>query len=288
MIEKAASLWGRPAQRSLDRSALAEAIEQLTRALAAIAELPSNPALRREQIRLQIALIAPLTHVKGHAAPEIKAAVERARLLIEQAETQGEPPEDPLLLFSVLYGFWVTKLAAFDGNAMCDLGEQFLALAEKQPTTPPLVMGHRIMGFSLVCTGNIVDGRAHLNRAIGLYDPVRERPLATRFASDGKVASLSFRSVALWLLGYADAARADTDLAIPAHGTGLRHPVSAAARTARSAATPAPRIATGKWSIALRPGRLRHLISNSSTAKASFGQCRNRAFSAHMPSRRAS
>jgi hypothetical protein len=30
---------------------------------------------------------------------------DEARLLIEQAEAHGEPPEDPLLLFSVLYGF---------------------------------------------------------------------------------------------------------------------------------------------------------------------------------------
>ena len=30
--------------------------------------------------------------------------------LIEQAEALGEPPEDPLLLFSVLYGFWVGDL----------------------------------------------------------------------------------------------------------------------------------------------------------------------------------
>ena len=46
-------------------------------------------------------------HVKGYAAVETKAAAERARLLIEQAEALGEPTEDPLLLFSVLYGFWV-------------------------------------------------------------------------------------------------------------------------------------------------------------------------------------
>ena len=39
-----------------------------------------------------------------------KAAAERARLLIEQAEALGEPPEDPLLLFSVLYGVWVANL----------------------------------------------------------------------------------------------------------------------------------------------------------------------------------
>jgi hypothetical protein len=38
---------------------------------------------------------------KGYAAPEPKAAVERARVLIEQAETLGEQLEDPLLLFSV-------------------------------------------------------------------------------------------------------------------------------------------------------------------------------------------
>ena len=78
-------------------------------ALDQIATLPATPALRREQIKLQVALITPLMHTKGYAAPETKAAVEQARLLIEQAEALGEPPEDPLLLFSVLYGFWVAN-----------------------------------------------------------------------------------------------------------------------------------------------------------------------------------
>ena len=113
LIEKAAFLWGKAGQRSLERSALVEAAEQLTRALAQIAALPATPALRRDQIRLQVALTTPLLHVKGYAAPETKAAAERARLLIEQAEALGEPPEDPLLLFSVLYGFWVANLVAF-------------------------------------------------------------------------------------------------------------------------------------------------------------------------------
>jgi class 3 adenylate cyclase len=105
-IEKAVGLWGKAGQRSLQRSALMEALEQVNRALDQIATLPSTPALRRTEINLQVALITPLRHVKGYAAPETKAAVEQARLLIEQAEALGEPPEDPLLLFSVLYGFW--------------------------------------------------------------------------------------------------------------------------------------------------------------------------------------
>ena len=68
LIEKAAGLWGKAGQRSLARSALVEAAAQLTRALEQIATLPGTPALRREQIKLQVALITPLIHVKGYAA----------------------------------------------------------------------------------------------------------------------------------------------------------------------------------------------------------------------------
>ena len=155
LTEAAIEWWGKAGQRSLERSALVEAAEQLTRALDQIATLPATPALRREQIKLQVALITPLMHVKGYAAPETKAAAERARLLIEQAEALGEPPEDPLLLFSVLYGFWVANYVAFNGDVMRELAAQFLALAEKQGATAPLMVGHRLMGMSLLHTGDI-------------------------------------------------------------------------------------------------------------------------------------
>jgi class 3 adenylate cyclase/predicted ATPase len=214
LIEKAANLWGKAGQRSLARSALVEAIEQLTRALDQIAALPATPALRREQIKLQVALITPLIHVKGHAAPETKAATERARLLIEQAEALGEPPEDPLLLFSVLYGFWIATYLAFNGDVMRELAAQFLALAEKQGATVPLMIGHRVMGLSLLETGDIAEGRAHYDQAIALYDPAEHRPLAARFGQDAGVSILSYRSKALWLLGYPDAAVADTNQAL--------------------------------------------------------------------------
>jgi predicted ATPase len=183
LIEKAAGQWGKAGQRSLERSALVEAVEQLTRALGQIEALPATPALRREQIRLQVLLINPLMHVKGFAAPETKAVVERARLLIEQAEALGEPPEDPLLLFSVLYGFWVASYVAFNGDEGRELAGEFLAFAEKQRATVPLMVGHRLVGVSLMCTGDIAEGKAHLDHAIALYDPAEHRPLATRFGA---------------------------------------------------------------------------------------------------------
>ena len=214
LIEKAAGWWGKAGQRSLARSALVEAAEQLTRALGQIATLPPSAELRRAEIRLQVALINPLLHVKGYAAPESKAAVERARLLIERAEALGEPSEDPLLLFSVLYGSWVASFIAFNGDVMRELATRFLELAKKQGATVPIMIGHRLMGTTLTATGDIAKARAHHDQGIALYDPAKHRPLVTRFGQDAGVTGLSFRSLTLWFLGYPEAALADTDHAL--------------------------------------------------------------------------
>ena len=215
LIEKAAGLWGKAGQRSLARSALVEAVEQLTCALDQIATLPATPALRREQIKFQVALITPLMSCqRAMRRQKRRRHVERTRLLIEQAEALGEPIEDPLLLFSVLYGFWIATFVAFNGDLMRELAVQFLALAEKQEATGPLMIGHRLMGHSLASTGDIARGRTHFDQSIVLYDPVEHRVLATRFGQDVRVANLSYRSWALWLLGYPDAALADADGAL--------------------------------------------------------------------------
>ena len=202
LIEKAAGLWGKAGQRSLARSALVEAAAQFTRALDQIATLPATPGLRREQIKLQVALITPLMYIKGYSAPETKVAAERARLMIEQAERLGEPPEDPLLLFSVLYGFWYANLVALNGDVACDLAAQFLALAEKQRATIPLMVGHRLVGSSSHYTGDMLGGRAHYDQALALYDPAKHRLLAARFRprhpSDGLVIEVG-RLVVAWL-----------------------------------------------------------------------------------------
>jgi tetratricopeptide (TPR) repeat protein len=55
LIEKAAGLWGKAGQRSLARAALVEGKEQLKRALHQITTLPATPALRGEEIKLEVA-----------------------------------------------------------------------------------------------------------------------------------------------------------------------------------------------------------------------------------------
>ena len=61
MTEAAIEWWGTAGQRSLARSALVEGAEQLKRALDQIATLPATPALRREEIKLQVAFANALS-----------------------------------------------------------------------------------------------------------------------------------------------------------------------------------------------------------------------------------
>src|SRR5262245_5820587 len=214
--DAAAEWWGQAGQRSLARFAVAEAVAQFTRALDQVTLLPETSAQRREQIKLQVGLANALYYTKGAGAAEPTAAFNQARIMIEPAERLGEHLEDPLLLYSVLYGFFMPKFMNFDGDAARALAQQFLALAEQQNATAPIMIGHRLLGNTLLCLGDAAEALSHLDRAWALYDPTVHRPLATRFGHDIGVATLSFRPLALWLLGYPDVALLETQRAIDA------------------------------------------------------------------------
>ena len=157
LIEKAADLWGKAGQQSVARSALIEGVAQLRKALRQIATLPTTPVLRREEIKLQVALASALFHVKGYTSPETIAAFERADALIEQAEALGEHPEgeDALLRFSVMYGQWTGNFSAGNFARAAEQAKQFLVLAEKQARSAPLLVAHRLMGGTLLCFGRV-------------------------------------------------------------------------------------------------------------------------------------
>jgi hypothetical protein len=76
------------------------------------------------------------------------------------------------------------------------------------------MIGHRVMGASLMLTGNIAHGRRHLDEAMALYNRAEHLPLATRFGHDAGVGTLCHRALCQWMLGYADSALADADRSI--------------------------------------------------------------------------
>ena len=77
------------------------------------------------------------------------------------------------------------------------------------------MIGHGLMGTSLVLTAtDVAQGRAHCERALALYNAAEHRALAARFGQDVRVTNLAYRSLALWVMGYPEAALADLNQAI--------------------------------------------------------------------------
>jgi tetratricopeptide (TPR) repeat protein len=67
---------------------------------------------------------------------------------------------------------------------------------------------------ALALTGDLVDGKEHYDRALGIYDPAEHGPLTTRSGRDVGVTLLSFRSACVWQLGYPVASRNDSERAV--------------------------------------------------------------------------
>ena len=174
---------------------------------------PQRPRCAVEEIKFQVALITPLYHVKGAAAPETKIAVERARLLIEEAEALGEPPEDPLLLFSVLYGFWVVNLVAFNGGGCANSPRNFWH--SQRSKGDGAAHGRPSPYECLLDTYGRLRGSTSARRSSArALRSSEHRPLVARFGQDIRVAILAYQALALWFLGYPDAALAATDQTI--------------------------------------------------------------------------
>ena len=56
------------------------------------------------------------------------------------------------------------------------------------------MLGHLLMGVSLLLTGDIAEGKENLDRSIAMYDPAEHRPLATLFSHDNRGAGLVLAS----------------------------------------------------------------------------------------------
>ena len=84
LTEAAIEWWGKAGQRSLERAALLEGKEQLKRALDQIATLPATLALRREEIKIQLAFGNALTLMGDHVGG--KERYDRALAIYDPAE----------------------------------------------------------------------------------------------------------------------------------------------------------------------------------------------------------
>jgi class 3 adenylate cyclase/tetratricopeptide (TPR) repeat protein len=207
MTEAAIEWWGKAGQRSLERSALVEAVAQLQKGLTLVANLPQDLTRMQHELDLQIAFGKAMIATKGYAAPEVGEAFNRARSLCEQLDS---PPQ----LVTVLHGQWVRVLLAGDLALARSRAEELLTLGMERGDPVWTVMGCRISGVTCCWLGEWIAARDYLERGLLVYDSADRSSYAELTIDDTHVMLLTYLAWALLCLGYLDQARAKREAAL--------------------------------------------------------------------------
>jgi class 3 adenylate cyclase/predicted ATPase len=248
---KAITYWHLAGKLSVAKSAVREATAQLRRGLSLLDGLPETRERKQLELDIHVTLTAALMAGKGYADPEVAAALERANRLVTETGAVGTP-----LHFFVLYGLWVYNHNAVTIAAGLEHAANFLSVAQSQPSSGPLLVGHRALAFSLIASGDYPAALAHVETAASLYRPDEHRDSAFRYGQDIGVSAFVTLSWALWHRGYPDqsARAADRALALSrelGHAHTLAHALGLVGRAAVFARDVATVYACGKECAAL-------------------------------------
>ena len=199
IADKAITYWHLAGKLSVAKSAVREAIAQLRRGLSLLDGLPETRERQQLELDIHVTLTQALMAGKGYADPETVAVLERANRLVTETGAVGTP-----LHFSVLYGLWLFNFNRGAIAAAVEHAANFLSFAQSQPSSGPLLVGHRILGHSLIFSGDYRAALAHFETAASLHRPDEHRNSAFHYGQDIGVSAFVMLSWALWHCGYPD------------------------------------------------------------------------------------
>jgi class 3 adenylate cyclase len=203
--DPAVAWWQRAAEYDLRRSANLEAIEHCNRALELLPLLPPEPARDAFELDIRIQLGVAFSGTHGYTAPEWEANT--ARLLALAERGAGAGPN----LIPVLWHEWVGVFSAADMDRALRLARRMFAFAERSGERTSLMVGHRVLGMSLVGGGQVALACSHLGQALVLHDAELDAPLAYVYAVDQRLSTMGYLSLALIQCGYPDQGRRVSD-----------------------------------------------------------------------------
>jgi class 3 adenylate cyclase/predicted ATPase len=216
LAEKAAAYWGKAGHGSAARSAMAEAVAQLQKGLDQLALLPDSRQRQYQELEFWSALGAALRFAKGQATPEMGHAFARARSLWEQL---GSPSQ----FVHIPYGQSLYHTFLGELGLAQRLDEDLLRLSRERDDSAGIVLGHDCSGRDLLIAGSFASARAHLEEVLALYDPISHGSLVHQTGSYPQVISQGYLAIALFCLGFPDAALAHSN-AVIAEARRLAHP----------------------------------------------------------------
>src|SRR5262245_21200834 len=195
---RAVNMWLKAANTSAQRSANLETLAQLEMALDQIKRLPAGFERDNLELNAQIARIGPTIALQGFAAQAVADVSSRA---IELCHALDDDPR----VFPALYARWSYLRGAGNVREAGVLAQDYLTLAEKKGARADRMVGHRLLGTSLL-DAETERARQHLEKAIQLYDAHADRVTAVIYGTDVHVGSLSNLCTVDWLLGRIDEA----------------------------------------------------------------------------------
>jgi predicted ATPase len=200
LTEKAVAYWLRAGQRSRDRSALCEAIGQLTRGLQLLDTLEESRARDELELQFRTTLGPAYITAHGYAAPEVGPTLLRARELCQRSG-------DPQQLFGIMLGMWEWRIVRGELRLCVGLAADGMALAERLDDPGAMAEALFMPGVTMFYRGEFAGARACHEKALAGSDDRERAKFWTAYTGhNAGVTHRCYLALVLWHLGYPDQA----------------------------------------------------------------------------------
>ncbi len=199
-ISEAIAGWIKAGYRAQQSSALRECTAYLQKAISLLEALPADdPGRLQSEMEAQLALSTALMSTIGWGSREAEAACIRARNLCEKL---GNGPG----LIGSLWGLWTVYFLRGTLGPSLEAANQVLQAALASGDSGLQIAARQSIGYSTYFMGDFEQARDHALKGLALYDPKRERELATAFQLPLSFACGNFLMMSLWFMGYPEQA----------------------------------------------------------------------------------
>ena len=155
--------------------------------------------IAQPRLKLQTSYGQAMMLSRGFGSEETRAAFTRAHELAAGAENANER-------FDTYYGLWVSSLTRGELGLALETAEIFLRDANSAGRMTEAGVASRNLGMTCLFQGDLATARAHLEEALRIYNPERDREAKFRFGADPGAAA-GYLAHTSWMLGEVGRAR---------------------------------------------------------------------------------
>lgn len=152
---------------ALDRSAASEAQAQVEMGMSLLPKVTASSRRQQLEGRLQVALGSTFIMTKGFSSPDVKTALMKARVLLDETIH----PVEALRALGGLFQYHLIRSEAPLGLQLCE------SLLKGSPEKSTGSVGHFFAGAAHLPMGNFKQSQLHLQTSLSLYDEVACRPV---------------------------------------------------------------------------------------------------------------